>query len=348
MGKNMNIPKIYAQNIKKQKIDLSLSENPLGCSPLVALTLKKLTIKDVSNYPSTDNLIAKISQKFKINSKNIIIGNGSEQLIKIICQAFVNKGTPVLVQRGSFGLFTRECLLVGGKVKFFTPEDLLKTTQTAKVIFLCNPNNPTGEVIANDLINKIIQTNPDTIVVIDEANGEFIKNSLLQQAVEKPNCIVIKTFSKVFGLAGVRIGFAVGGENLIKTISAFQQLFPVSAIANCLALTSLEDEEFVTKTIKFMNVERRFLTQELENRNLTVSKSVTNNLFIEISQTDKLVKKLNLLGVSVINGSFFPGMKKSGFRISIKKREINKQFLKRLDLALSLLNKQKLLTSKNI
>ena len=121
---------------------------------------------------------------------------------------------------------------------------------------------------------------------------------------------------------------------------------PVSQVSIKLVLAAISDEQFIAKTISFIAKERTFLQRELQKRGVTVSRSVTNNLFIEFPRAQKLIDELNRLGVSVINGTFFPGMDKSGFRISIKTRKINRLFLQKLDIALACLDSKNLLRSK--
>ncbi len=326
----MRLPKIYAKGVKKKPIDLSLSENPLGCSPLVIKTLRKITMKDISRYPNTEKLIKKISKRFKVTKEEIILGDGSEQLVKLIAQTFLQKNDIVLVQRGSFPLFNKECLLARAKVKFFQPDKLTDTNKT-KMIFICNPNNPTGEVFDPIVIENIINRANNSIVVIDEAIGEFINNTFIPKAVKSNNCIILKTFSKAFGLAGLRIGFAIGSKSLIQKLANTQQAFPVSSLSCKLAEVAIDDKDFVDRTVKFITKERNFLLKELKKRGFIVSNSSTNNIFIQSKRAFIVINKLNRLGVSVVSGTDFPGIKMPGFRISIKDRKTNRLFLKKLD-----------------
>lgn len=304
-------------------------------------------MKDISRYPDTGKLIKKIAKRFKLRKEEIVLGNGSEQLIKLIAQTFLQANDVALIQRGSFGVFTKECLLAEAKVKFFRP-DKATDVGNAKLLFICNPNNPTGEVLDPTVIEKIARKASNSIVVIDEAIGEFTKDTFITKALKTKNCLVLRTFSKAFGLAGIRIGFATGSENLINKLDVVQQSFPVSEVACKLALSALEDEVFLNKTINFIKKERLFLISELKRRKLCPSGSITNNIFVETPLTDKLIPKLNRLGVSIVPASGFPGMKKPGFRICIKDKKTNRLFISRLDKALSCIRSKNLITSKKI
>lgn len=345
MENSMQLPKLYAQNISNNTIDLTLSVNPLGCSPRVLQALRVLTSKDLSAYPDTTALTKTIAQRFSIKPENILLGNGSEQLIKLISQTCINPGNQVTIENGSFAVFSKETMLAGGNVVLSNFEDIPQNAP--RLVFIANPKTPTGELISQVEIQRIQKSIPG-ILVVDEANGEFIDKSSIPLAMQCTNLLVLRTFSKAFGIAGVRIGCAIGNASLIAKLAEAQQAFPVSQMAINMAVAALSDRQFLTKTRTFIRKERSVLSKALTLRSLTVSRSVTNNLFIEYSRATKLIEELNIRGVSVINGTFFPGMKKPGFRISIKTRKINRLFLQKLDEALACLNKKKLLPSKEI
>lgn len=332
----MQLLKTYVQEVTRRRIDLTLSENPLGCSPAVAKALANLTVNDVSTYPDTSKLIGAISKKFKVNPENVLLGCGSEQIIKLIAQTFVESGDLVLVQEASFPLLTKEPILADAKVRQCSIAEIKRFSKKARLIFLCNPNNPTGKVLPNKTITSIVEDTRPSIVVIDEANAEFMERSFILKTIKSPNSIVIRTFSKVLGLAGLRIGFAVGPQRLIKRLVSTQQTFPVSSIGCKLAMAALSDDMFVLKTKQFISKERKFLASELNKRALRVSNSVTNNLFISTPLAKEIIKQLEKQGVSVVDGSFFPGNKKPGFRISVRDAKTNRMFLKKLDIVLSL------------
>ncbi len=332
----MQLPKVYAQNIQAKAIDLSLSTNPLGCSPMVINALRKIQISDLSSYPKSQKvLIDIISQKFGVESEQILLGNGSEQLIKLACQTFLEQDDIVLVEDGSFPLFSKESILAGAKVTFFDFSDIRKSNKIACLLLFANPKTPSGESITNKQIRSLLNRLRPEVAIIDEANGEFLKKSFVQEISELNNVIVLRTFSKVFGLAGLRIAFAIGSKNLINKLQNSQQPFSVSSLAIKAAIAALEDNGFVNQSLKFFTSERRFLVKELKNRGFEIPNSITNNLLICSPIAPVLVKSLNQLGVSVIDGSFFPNIKRSGFRISIRDRRTNLMFLQKLDQALS-------------
>src|SRR3972149_2099991 len=228
----MKLPILYAQMTDRQSVDLTLSVNPLGCSPLVLDKLRKIGAKEVSRYPLPDKLLTKLAIRFGVQKDNILLSSGSEQLIKLIAQSFIQPGDPVFIERGSFSLFVKESLLAKGKISLTTLSRIMKSD--AKLIFLANPKTPTGEVIPQEVI-KQIQKRTTGILVVDEANGEFIDDSSIRLSVNNSNLLVLRTFSKAFGLAGLRIGLAIGSKELVGQLKQVQQAFPVSQIDILLA-----------------------------------------------------------------------------------------------------------------
>lgn len=342
----MNLPKSYTTDITKQAIDMTLSVNPLGCSPLVQQMINKMSIRDVSAYPNQSALINLIVSKLNLPSNTLLLGNGSEQIIKLICLAFVKPNDMVFIETGSFFMFLKEAKLVNARTKFVNINKPKNVKTGASLLFLANPTTPGGIDRSNDMLKKAIAVYKPKIIVIDEANGEFRENSFLVDAMKNENTIVLRTFSKVLGLAGLRIGFAIANPKLIVKLNQFQQPFPVSQFAINTAMLALQDEKFIIKTRKFIEKERNFLSRELKKRKFIVSNSITNNLYVSRLDAKNIIQELQKQNVSVIDGSFFPGNKIPGFRISIKDKKTNRIFLKKLDNALSCVPNQKLLRSK--
>ncbi len=342
----MKLPKQYANTAKPAKIDLTLSVNPLGCSPCVLKALQKPRISDVSSYPKIDKLILKIAQKFDLEPDNIVLGNGSEQLIKLISQVFLKSGDLVLVERGSFGLFTQEPQLMGAKIIYFS-FNKIPQLKMVKLCFIANPKTATGEIIEQNQIVNLAKTVKPGIVVVDEANGEFLDQSAIS-LIKKSLISLFCVFSKALGLAGLRIGYGLGSKRSIAQLTKAQLAFPVSNLSLKAAIIAWENEKFVNQTRRFIDRERKFLVKELTKRKIPVAKSVTNNLFISITQAKAVIRKLRKLDVTAIDGSFFPKMPEAGFRISLKDRKTNRLFLEKFDQALSCLKSKNLLSSMEV
>ena len=344
----MKLPKAYAKSVRKQSIDMTLSVNPLGCSPRALQAVRKSTREAVSLYPDAEILTGSIAQKFNVSEDNILLGNGSEMLIKLVSQAFVRKGEIAAVEEGSFFLFSKEPLISGGRIRFITVGSVKKMKQRPAILFIANPTTPGGIDRSDEALCATIDAIDPKIAVIDEANAEFRSGTMITRLRTSKNLIILRTFSKAFGLAGLRIGIAFGNADLIETMNEYIQPFPLTAPALAAAGAALADDEFIRKTRRFVAEERAFLTKALTKRGFSVSPSVTNNLFVSRSDNAAVVKALEQNGVSVIDGTFFPGNKIPGFRISLKDRQTNRLFLQKLDEALACVTQYNLLPSKEV
>lgn len=336
----MRLPKIYALETKKLKVDLSLSENPLGCSPACLVALKK-ALKEVSEYPDPDctKLKAVIAQKFKLSREQLIFGNGSESLIDLLCFAILQSGNEVVLPKITFSLFERLILLAGGKPVFAEIGENLeidlkiirkKITPETRLIILCNPNNPTGQIIPRLELIKFVKSVSPVPVLVDEANIEFGGKSVIDRVKNLPNLLVLRTFSKGFGLAGLRIGFLVGPEKIIKKIRRIQQPFAVNALAQEAARAAFSDQEFIARSKNFIDNQRQFLTRELTKRGFKVFPSESNNILVKTDESS-LVRFLGKNGVSVVRGEFFRDLDNRFFRLSPRLPEINRKFLRIID-----------------
>jgi len=357
MGKNMNTTQLPSfRNLyafgKKLPIDLSLSENPLGCSPKVSMAIKQLTQADFFDYPDPDcsQLKKVIAKRFQIEVGSIFVANGSEAVIKLLPQILLKPGGEVIIPKLTFPMFSIASEISNGRIisSEMTPnldidlEDIKsKVTENTKLIFLCNPNNPTGRIIPKKKVVDFVKSTTATVVV-DEANIEFGGTTVIREVKKFKNLVVLRTFSKGFGLAGFRIGFCVAGKEAIQLLEQASQPFPVSTVAEKAALLALKDTKFIKKTKEFMDKERVFLTCELEKRGFEVIKSRANNIFVGVNSlfnsSDEFVKFLNKKGVSVVNGTSFGDSNSKFVRISPRLRRVNVQFLNAIDSLISALN----------
>lgn len=325
---------------KKLPIDLSLSENPLGCSPKVSKVLNRLTQADFFDYPDPDcnQLKRIIAKRFQIEIGSIFVANGSEAIIKLLPQVLLKPRDEVIIPRLTFPMFEIASKMSKGKVIFseMTPsldidlEDIKsKITKKTKLIFICNPNNPTGRVIPKKAVIDLIKATKVNVVV-DEANIEFGGETVIKETKNLANLIVLRTFSKGFGLAGFRIGFCVANKDIVQLLQKASQPFPVSTVAEKVALTAFVDTKFIDKSREFMRRERGLLSRELTKRGFEVVKSEANNLLVVIPTfLPDLVSRLNEKSISVVDGFNLNGVR--FIRISPRLRSVNKKFIDAVD-----------------
>jgi histidinol-phosphate aminotransferase len=335
----------YAET-KKQLIDLSLSENPLGCSPMVHEAIKNCLLH-VSSYPNPHGLKLKcaLAKHSKLQPQNYFISNGSESIIFHLPKIISNQQPCIIIPKLTFPLFKQAALLHHKKIVAApmtlnnqTNLEAIKSsiTNLTGMIFVCNPNNPTGEVISQKKLISFVNSIPSHItIVIDEANIEFAGISLINQINHVPNLIILRTFSKAYGLAGIRVGFAAASEALIHKLEEISQPFPISNMSQMLAIVALKDQAFLSHTKKFISIERGKLVSRLSHMGFAIFPSKTNNLFVKIppgiSETE-FVNHLKHSKISVILGENFDGFDNNFFRLSIKDQKTNRLFLNAMKL----------------
>ena len=266
--KNFNIEpyKPGKSKIKKLKniIKLSANESALGMSPKVTkiISNKKLNLE---RYPDSksQNLRKEISKKFKCNPDKIICGAGSDEVIQMICQLFLKPKDEVVVPQYSFLMYRIYANIVDAKVKFAKEinfkisniEILKKVTKNTKIVFLANPNNPTGTYLTKkEILDLRKKLNKNILLVVDDAYAEYMKNvdykSGLDLFKNKENVFVLRTFSKIFGLASLRVGWGYGSKKIINALNVIKPPFNVSQIAQLAATESLKDNKFIERSIK--------------------------------------------------------------------------------------------------
>ncbi len=251
--------------IKKNRrvIKLSANESALGMSGRARKVLKNFNF-NISKYPDgkfTD-LIKIISKKYNCDQDKLICGSGSDEIIQMLCQLFLNKEDEVIVPQYSFLMYRIYAKIVGAKViyskeinfKISIKEILKKVSKKTKIVFLANPNNPTGTYISKkDLIELRKKLNKKILLVVDDAYFEYMLNKDYKSGLElfknKSNVFVLRTFSKIYGLAALRVGWGYGDKKIIKELYKIKPPFNVNKIGQVCAKESLKDIKFIKKSV---------------------------------------------------------------------------------------------------
>ena len=273
---------------------LASNENPLGPSPK-AIEAMNNCMKDVFYYPDPGavELKEKLAAFYKSKPEEIMVGNGSEELIDLICRTFADEGDEVLTSEYSFEKYfistkLMRAIPVHAKMKSFTYDlDALyaKISDKTKVIFLANPNNPTGTLVGKLEMKNFLNKVPENIVIVlDEAYYEYgiveddYPNSL---DYDMPNLVTMRTFSKAYGLAGLRIGYVLAKEDIINQIAHARGVFTTNLFAQKAAIAGLDDQAHVKKAVDFNRRERSRVESELAKLQMKAFPSATNFLFLE-------------------------------------------------------------------
>jgi len=285
-------------------IKLASNENPIGPSPAVAVAVTE-ALSSLNQYPDGGqyNLKRALSRKTGVAAKNIVLGNGSNELISLLIQAFVLPGTHVLTSEGTFIAYQLGAHAMSREI-IATPLDesggydldamAEKVTSQTRMVFIANPNNPTGALISGkqleNFIEKMDQNAEDErpILVLDEAYFEYVEPALspnsLRILASRPRTVILRTFSKAYGLAGLRCGYGLMSEGLSHHINQVRTPFNVNTLAQVAAIAALGDQTSLRRTCKFNRHNREWLRNELIRRGCLVRPSHANFLLVDFGQ----------------------------------------------------------------
>lgn len=283
-------------------IKLASNENPLGPSPLALEAVKK-HLENVSYYPDGHCSILrwKLSKKLGFPPDCFVFGNGVDEIIHFIGLAFLGEGDEALMVEPSFVRYDASALLnkaICRKVplcnfQYDVPALLSSINERTKVIFLANPNNPTGTFLSQEGLERLLKKAEGRLVVLDEAYFEFVDDpafpdslSLLRDGAE---IIVLRTFSKIYGLAGLRIGYGVAREETVRAIEHIREPFNVNYLAQIAAVSALDDEEHLRKTQKTIWEGKHYLYQQFEEMGLFYVPTQANFIFLDVKRDGKEV-----------------------------------------------------------
>jgi len=327
----------------KRWVKLASNENLLGPSPKAQAAIRN-ELPNIHLYPDGPCTILRkaMAEKFAIPEEMIVISNGADNLILMIANAFVNEGDEVVMADPTFSVYANVTQIMGGKpikvkLKDFTHDleaMLKKVNRKTKLVFICNPNNPTGTTVFLESFNTFLSKLPKhVIVVLDEAYGDFVEDAFYPNGLDylkaKNPMMILRTFSKVYGLAGLRIGYALGREDLIHCLYQVRDPFPVHRLAQVAAMAALNDEDHVIQSIQFIYEGRRYLYKELDKMGFFYVPSQANFIFIDFKKNSEEVSQAFLKeGIIVRPGKVwgYPTFA----RVTIGRKEDNQKFIQAL------------------
>lgn len=322
-------------------IKLSSNENPIGPSPAAVERLQEATSK-INFYPDgyCFELRRALASKTQMKTEEFIFGNGSDEIIKLLAETFLKPGDEVLTGSPTFSEYAFAAHLMGAEMVnvplqdyCFPLEDMAKSiTPRTKLIFICNPNNPTGTHLSSSQVESFMNVVPDSAVVIfDEAYVEYVEADDFPDTLQfikegRNNVMVLRTFSKLYGLAGLRIGYGIGAEELIKLVSKTKEPFNVNFLAQTAALASLEDNEHIDLSRKVNSEGKVYLYEEFEKLGLKYILTSANFVMVDTGKNSKeLFDKMLQKGVIVRTGDVFD--MDTFIRVTIGTREQNERFI---------------------
>lgn len=330
-----DIPLYY--NPKVQAVRMDTSTNVLGTNPSARDVLARSADLDLNQYPTpySDGLRQALAQRYGLNEDNFVVGNGSDEALDIIFKSFMEPGETVVAPYPSYVLHGFFVKINGGR--FVTvdlkpgfqldPDSMLAAK--GKIMILCTPNNPTANTFDHADVERLVQEH-DGPVVVDEAYGEYTDRSFLPRVEEFDNLIVTRTFSKAYGLAGMRVGYMASNLKMAGIMQRIKIPYSLNQVSERAAIAALKDTTYVDMAVDLVRRERERLSQGLESLGFRTYPSQSNFiLFKSPHPSGELVKRLAEKGVLVRNFGELR-MLENCLRTTIGTRELNDLLLTKL------------------
>ncbi|MDH4028881.1 MAG: histidinol-phosphate transaminase [Nitrospirota bacterium] len=318
-------------------VKLASNENPLGPSPLAVRALRK-GMNDLNRYPdgSCFYLAEALSGRLKIRPEEILFGNGSNELIELAARTFLSPGDEAIMAHPSFVVYSMTVQAVNGR-SIIVPlkewrHDLeamaAGITDRTKIIFIANPNNPTGTINTKAEMDRFMEkVPPGVLVVFDEAYYEYVASAgypdTLEYFRQGRDVLVLRTFSKIYGLSGLRIGYGIANEELMKDINRVRQPFNVNSLAQKAAAAALEDDQHLARTRRTNEKGRKYLYREFMAMGIDYIPTEANFIYIILSDNSAIQLYNDLLKEGVIVRPMGP----DALRVTIGLARENRKFI---------------------
>jgi histidinol-phosphate aminotransferase len=321
-------------------IKVASNENPFGPSPLALAAMQK-SLPGINLYPDGNAfyLKQKLAAKLGIETTNLILGNGSNEIIEFVAHALLAPGDDVVVSQFCFAIYPIVAKMFGANLVIVPaknyghdlPAMLKAITPKTRIVFVANPNNPTGTLAPREEVIQFVNDVPDDVLlVMDEAYIEFLDDAvdlvpLIRLGVRK-NLILMRTFSKIYGLAGLRIGYGIGNPDLIAALEKTRQPFNINSLAQAAALAAMDDDEHVRKTRANNFAGLDFFRRAFRDLKLEFVPSFANFILVRVGEGQKVFDAMQKQGVIVrpMGGYQLP----EWIRISVGTPEENERSLK--------------------
>ncbi len=327
-------------------IKMASNENPLGPSPK-ALEAMARAVGSVNFYPDGNCFEIKkaICALNGVEPDQVIVGNGSDEVIKLLAEAFINEGDRGIMADPSFSEYDFALTLMGGETVRVPLDGDFRHDLTAmaeaidertKMVFLCNPNNPTGTIVGQREVDAFLDRVPDHVVVVfDEAYHEYVQSDDYPRGLQyvkegRANVIVLRTFSKIYGLSGLRVGYGVGHPELIGWLYRAREPFNVNSIAQAGARAGLGDDEHVRASVQINEAGKVYLYGELDRLGLSYTPTEANFIWLDTGRPCvPLFEALMQKGVIVRTGNVFGY--DSWIRVTVGTPDQNERFIQALE-----------------
>lgn len=296
---------------------LDFNENTVGCSPRVLERLRQLQFDQLARYPERESVEREVAAHLGVGPVGLLLTNGVDEAIHLICETYLEPGDEVLIVVPTFSMYEIYAAATGARVitipagpefRYPTDEVLAHISPRTRLIAIANPNNPTGAVVSKGDLLRILRFACDAAVLVDEAYFDFYGESLLAEVANCPNLFIARTFSKAYGLAGLRIGVLAGNGEQMTMVRRVGSPYNVNAVALACLPDALADQEYVRQYVAEVRQGRERLEQELRSLRLRFWPSQANFVLVSIGERhDEFVRAMRERGILVRDRSRDPG-----------------------------------------
>ncbi len=324
----------YHSPLAQGEMDLRLdmNESTTGCSPYVLAKLQKMDAKKLALYPARESGEQMVAMQLGRSAAQVLLTNGADEGIDLLCRAYLEPGDEVIIVTPTFAMYEIFAMVPGAKVvripataeedfKFPAEKVMQAINPRTRLIVITNPNNPTGVAVDRFAIIRILQAAPDAAILVDEAYFDFYGQSLVDQVGMLPNLFIARTFSKAYGLAGIRLGVLVGHAQHISVLRRICAPFNVNALALEILREALTDRQFVTEYVKQVKEARDWFREEVEKLGFKAWPSQGNFILVNFAEEKEyILKQMREWGIALRDRPDIPGC----VRITIgKKKEMD-------------------------
>jgi histidinol-phosphate aminotransferase len=314
------LPSYHPPLAGRDGLRLDFNENTVGCSPCVLERLRQLTAEDLARYPEREPVEAKVADFLEINSAQMLLTNGVDEAIHLLCQTYLAPGDEALIVVPTYSMYRIYMMAAGAQVISvaaardfqFPADDLIRAiTPRTRLIAIANPNNPTGIVVPPEELLRIATSAPAAALLVDEAYFEFYGETLMPRCGETPNLFVARTFSKTYGMAGLRVGVLVGHEEQMRAVRLVCSPYNVNAVALACLPAAIADQGFIQQYVRDVLQSRTRMEHAFADSGIQFWPSQANFVLFRVGSdrvaSAAFVAKMRELGILVRDRSSDPG-----------------------------------------
>lgn len=291
-------------------LDFSVNSNPYGPSPLILEAIRSVRIE---RYPDRESIALRraLSERLDVSTEQILVGNGTAELIQLVAFAFLQKGNQALIIEPTFGEYERSVRLMDANVHRWrasskdrfnlNPEDIHKRLhqRQMQVVFLCNPNNPTGQVISQEELSEWADQFPETLFIVDEAYLAFVNGMNSTISLKRKNIVTLRSMTKEYAIAGLRLGYAVGQGTTIAAMRNVRPAWNVNALAQAAGLAALQSKDYLAETLMRLRNDKEEFVARLKELNCKPVPSHTNYFLLPVRNGAQFRESLLRQGILV-------------------------------------------------